>query len=49
MLVTSLKDLVRDDTVKVCQCHGLVAVGHEEGRDGAGKAPEMVNTDGEVL
>ena len=43
-----LKDLVRDDPVKVCQCHGLVAVGHEEGRDGAGKAPEMV-TDGVLV
>ena len=43
-----LKDLVRDDPVKVCQCHALVAVGHEEGRDGAGKAPEMV-TDGVLV
>lgn len=43
-----LKDLVRDDLVKVRQCHGLVAVGHEEGRDGAGKAPEMV-TDGVLV
>ena len=30
-----LKDLVRDDPVKVRQRHGLVAVRHEEGRDGA--------------
>ena len=37
-----LKDLVRDDLVKIFQRHGLVAVGHEEGRNGAGKAPEMV-------
>ena len=43
-----LKDLVRDDLVKVCQRHGLVTVGHEEGRDGAGKAPEMV-TDGVLV
>ena len=26
-----LKDLVRDDLVKICQCHGLVAVGHDAG------------------
>ena len=37
-----LKDLVWDDPVKVRQRHGLVAVGHEEGRDGAGEAPQMV-------
>ena len=43
-----LKDLVRDDLVKVRQCHALVAVGHEEGRDGAGEAPEMV-TDGVLV
>ena len=43
-----LKDLVRDDLVKVRQRHGLVAVGHEEGRDGAGEAPEMV-TDGVLV
>ena len=43
-----LKDLVRDDLVKIRQCHGLVAVGHEEGRDGAGKAPQMV-TDGVLV
>ena len=43
-----LKDLVRDDLVKIRQRHALVAVGHEEGRDGAGKAPEMV-TDGVLV
>ena len=43
-----LKDLVRDDLVKICQCHGLIAVGHKEGRNGAGKAPEMV-TDGVLV
>lgn len=40
-----LKDLVRDDPVKIRQRHSPVAVGHEEGWDGAGEAPEVV-TDG---
>ena len=43
-----LKNFVRDDLVKICQRHSLVAVSHEEGRDGAGKAPEMV-TDGVLV
>ena len=43
-----LKDLVRDDLVKIFQRHGLVTVGHEEGRDGAGEAPQMV-TDGVLV
>ena len=43
-----LKDLVRDDLVKVRQRHVLVAIRHEEGRDGAGEAPQMV-TDGVLV